>query len=94
LIADRASFHPSKAVRRFICCHHKQLRLHYLPAYSTERNPDEHVWEDIKDKRLGRQPIKNKLDLKKQLNSALKSLQQKTARVRSFFKLSETQYSA
>ncbi|WP_295400608.1 IS630 family transposase [uncultured Thiocystis sp.] len=94
LIADRASFHTSKAVRRFVCCHRKQIRLHYLPAYSPEHNPDEHVWEEIKDKRLGRQPIKNKLDLKKRLHSALRSLQQKIARVRSFFKLPETQYAA
>ncbi len=94
LIADRASFHTSKRVRKFIGCHRHQIRLHLLPAYSPERNPDEHVWEEIKDKGLGRKAIKNKLDLKKKLYSALKSLQQKTARVVSFFSLPETQYAS
>ncbi len=70
LIVDRASFHTSKAVRKFICCHRHQIRLHCLPAYSPKHNPDEHVWEEIKDKRLGRKAIKNKLDLKKELHSA------------------------
>lgn len=94
LIADRASFHTSKLVRKFIAGHRHQLRLHCLPAYSPERNPDEHVWEEIKDKGLGRKAIKNKLDLKKKLYAALRSLQQKTARVISFFSLPETEYAA
>ena len=92
LIVDRASFHRSKLVRTFVCRHHHQIRLHYLPAYSPERNPDEHAWEEIKDKRLARQPIKNKRDLKKRLQSMLKSLQHRTSRVISFFHLPETQY--
>jgi transposase len=94
LIADRASFHRSRMVREFVCRHRHQIRLHYLPAYTPERNPDEHVWEEIKDKQLRRQPIKNKRDLKKRLHSALKSLQHRTERVVSFFHLPETQYAA
>ncbi|WP_281054780.1 transposase [Thiorhodococcus drewsii] len=64
LIVDRAPFHRSRMVREFECKHRHQIRLHYLPTYSPERNPDEHVWEEIKDKQLRRQPIKNKRDLK------------------------------
>lgn len=94
LIVDRAPFHTSKAVRKFVCRHRKQLRLHYLPTYSPELNPDEHVWEEIKDKRLGRQSIKNKRDLKQRLYSALTSLQKTTARVTSFFHLPDTQYAS
>jgi transposase len=94
LIVDNASFHHSKLVRTFVCRHRHQIRLHYLPTYSSERNPDEHVWEEIKDKRLGRQPIKNKRDLKKRLRSALQSLQHHTGRVISFFHLPETRYAA
>lgn len=94
LIVDRASFHRSKEVRTFIWHHRRQIRLHYLPTYSPKLNPDEHVWEEIKDKRLGRQPIKNKADLKNRLYSALKSLQHHVERVKSFFHLPDTQYAA
>jgi transposase len=94
LIADRASLHRSRMVRVFVCRHRRQLRLHFLPSCSPERNPDKHVWEEIKDKRLGRQPIKNKHDLKQRLHSALQSLQQAKERVISFFHLPETQYAA
>jgi transposase len=94
LIVDRASFHCAKAVRRFVWPHRRQLLILYLPTYSPEVNPDEHVWEETKDKQLDRQPIKNKNDLKKRGHSALKSLQQRAERVISFFRLPETQYAA
>ena len=94
LIVDRASFHRSKRVRWFVWRHRRQIRIFYLPAYSPELNPDEHVWEEIKDKQLGRQPIKNKSDLKNRLHSALQSLQHRVERVISFFHLPETRYAA
>ena len=94
LIVDRATFHRSKMTRTFIWRHRHQIRLFYLPTYSPERNPDEHAWEEIKDKQLGRKPIKSKKELKERLHSALKSLQHRTDRVKSFFHLRETQYAA
>jgi transposase len=94
LIVDRATFHRSKMTRTFIWRHRHQIRLFYLPTYSPERNPDEYTWEEIKDKQLGRKPIKSKKDLKERLHSALKSLQHRTDRVKSFFHLPETQYAA
>jgi transposase len=92
LIVDRAPFHTSRKVRIFIWRNRRRIRLFYLPSYSPELNPDEHVWEEIKDKRLGRQVIKNKAELKKRVHSALRSLQRHTERVISFFHLPETQY--
>jgi hypothetical protein len=52
------------------------------------------VWEEIKDKQLGRQSIKGLADLKNRVQSALRSLQQHTERIISFFHLPETQYAA
>jgi transposase len=92
LLADNASFHKSKAVREFVRSNRKRIRVFFLPKHSPERNPDEQVWEEIKNKKIGRQFIRNKKDLKKRLSSALKSLQRRTKRVKSFFELPETQY--
>ena len=94
ILVDRASFHQSQAVRDFVRAHRSKLRVFFLPKRSPELNPDEQVWNDIKNHRLGKQPVKNKSDLKQRLQSALKSLQQQTDRVRSFFQLPETQYAA
>ena len=94
LVVDGASFHRSKQVRLFIAQHRHRIRLKLLPPYTPERNPDEHVWEELKDKTLGRQVIKNKRDLKQRVHSALRSLQKRTHRILSFFQLPETQYAA
>ena len=92
IIADRASFHKSKKVREFVRENRARIRVYFLPKYSPELNPDEHVWRNIKDERIGKQPIKDKPDLKKRLRSALVSLQRKSDKVISFFHFPETRY--
>ena len=94
VIADRARFHTSTEVRQFVRAHRRQIRLFFFPPYSPELNPDEQVWNEIKHRQLGRQPILNKADLKKRLRAALQALQHKTERIRSFFQLPNTQYAA
>ncbi|QQS54566.1 MAG: IS630 family transposase [Candidatus Competibacteraceae bacterium] len=94
VIADNASFHKAPEVREFVLGNRKKIRMFFLPTYVPELNPDEQVWNEIKHRQLGKQPIKNKLDLKKRLHSALKSLRQKAEKIRSFFQLPDTQYAA
>jgi transposase len=92
LLLDSASFHHSKSVRNFVRLNRKRIRVFFLPKYSPEYNPAEQVWEEIKDNQIGRQPVYTKGDLKKKLLSALKCLQQNTARIKSFFELPHTRY--
>jgi len=92
IIADRASFHKSKEVRNFVRENRKRIRIYFLPKYSPELNPDEHVWRNIKDEKIGKQPIKDKPDLKKRLRSALVSLQRTSDMIISFFHFPETKY--
>ena len=94
LLADRATFHGSSQVRQFVRAHRRQLRVFFLPRHAPEYNPSEHVWEELKDKRIARQPVKDKADLKRRIHSTLRSLQQRVERVISFFHLPETQYAA
>ena len=94
LIADPASFHRSAPVRQFVLAHRTPLRMFFFPTHSPELNPDEQVWNEIKHRQVGKQPIKSKPDLKKRLHSALKSLQQKVDKIRSFFQLPDTEYAA
>ena len=92
LLVDHATFHGSKQVRDFVRAHRSQLRVFFLPKRAPEFNPDEQVWNEIKNNRIGKQAVKNKEDLKERLVSALDSLQQNTKRVISFFSLPDTQY--
>jgi DDE superfamily endonuclease len=45
MIVDGASSHRSKELRI-----PKNIRLHRLPAYSPELNPQEHVWDELREK--------------------------------------------
>lgn len=94
LIADRASFHSSKKVRDFVRSHRNKIRIYFLPPYSPELNPDEQVWNNLKDKKLGRKAIKNKADLKRKIYSAMRQLQSNFGLIKSFFQLPETKYAA
>ena len=94
LVVDRASFHCSKEVREFVRAHRSQLRIFYLPKGSPDLNPDEQVWNEVKNNQIGKQPVKNKKDLQKRLYSVLRSLQRHTERIRSFFQLPGTKYAS
>jgi len=83
LIADGAPFHRSKKVRDFVRSHRKLIRVYFLPGYSPEMNPDEQVWNIVKSKKVGRKSVKNKSELKRKVDSALRSLQRKTEMVKS-----------
>ena len=94
VLADHATFHHSKQVRDYVRAHRSQLRVFFLPKRAPEYNPDEQVWNEVKNNRIGKQPVKNKEDLKARLTSALDSLKQNTRRIISFFHLPDTKYAA
>lgn len=94
LLVDHVSFHDSKAVRDFVRAHRQRLRIFFLPKRAPELNPDEQVWNEIKNRRVGKQPVKNQKDLGKRIFDALKSLPSCADRVKSFFELPDTQYAS
>lgn len=94
LIMDHASFHQSKPVRDFVRRHRRQLRIFFLPKRAPELNPDEQVWNEIKNNQIGKQPLKNKRDLRTRLYSKLRSLQRKAKRIQAFFRLPDARYAA
>ena len=94
VISDNVSFHKSADVRRFLAMNRKKIRLFFLPTHAPELNPDEQVWNDVKNNQLGKQPIKNKLDLHRRIHRALIFLQRQVNKIRAFFQLPDTRYAA
>lgn len=45
MIADQASWHRSEGLKHF-----NNLKLIFLPPYSPELNPVEHLWEYLREK--------------------------------------------
>jgi transposase len=79
-------------VRKFVREHREKIRIFFLPRHAPQMNPDEQVWNELKHRRLGREPIKNKQDLKRRLLSRVRILEKSTALIQSFFRLPDTKY--
>jgi transposase len=87
LIVDGHPVHKAKKVKEFVEGKSDgRLKIFFLPAYSPDLNPDEWVWNNVKNDRAGRMVIMGKDDLKAKAISALRRLQKLPDFVRGFFR--------
>lgn len=94
LIVDGHPTHKSVMVRRFIETVADRLRLYFLPPYSPELNPDELVWNDLKNHILGRMSITGPDQMRRTVLSRLRWMRKQPLHVASFFRAPETKYAA
>ena len=94
LIVDGHPAHRTKKVTRFIETVKDRFRLFFLPPYSPELNPDEGVWNDLKNNAIGRQSIHSREHLHGAVISHLRFIQKSPDRVCSYFNHETTKYAA
>jgi transposase len=92
LILDGHPTHKAKKLRTHIESYQGKLRVFYLPAYSPQLNPDEHVWNEVKSHGVGRMKISGPDQLKTQVVGCLRHLQKSPAKIRGFFQAPFTRY--
>ena len=92
LLVDGHSVHRSRAVKDFVASTKGRLRLFFLPPYSPQVNPDEQVWNVVKNHKAGRATPRTKDALKRILLSALHALQKLPATIQGFFRHPDTRY--
>ena len=63
-----------------------RLSIFFLPPYSPDLNPDEWVWNNVKNDRIGRSVIMSAGDLKAKAIGALRRLQKLPGIVRGFLR--------
>lgn len=93
-IVDGHPVHRATAVKRFLAKEKKRLKLFFLPPYSPELNPDELVWNDLKNNGIGRMTVSGPDDLKQKSISHMRALQRDTQKIQSFFQAPTTKYAA
>jgi transposase len=87
LIVDGHPVHKAKKVAEFVKDHAEgRMRIFFLPPYSPDLNPDEWVWNNVKNDRIGRSVIMSADDLKSMAIGALRRLQKLPGVVRGFFR--------
>ena len=87
LIVDGHPVHKAKKVSEFV----KEkadgrLSIFFLPPYSPDLDPDEWVWNNVKNDRIGRSVIMSADDLKAKAIGALRRLQKLPGIVRGFLR--------
>jgi transposase len=94
LIVDGHPVHRATSVRKFVQQAGGRLRLFHLPSYSPDLNPDELVWNHLKNHKVGRISIKGPSHLKNTVIGYLRSLQKLPHIVRNFFLAPNVRYAA
>jgi transposase len=96
LVVDGSSVHKSKKVKAFLEKDQvkERLELFILPGYSPELNPDEWVWNNVKNTRIKRVVSHSQDDLKSKAIGALRRLQKMPELIRSFFRDPDLAYIA
>lgn len=61
----------------------ENLKLHFLPPYSPELNPQEHIWHELREKWFDNRVFGSLDALEDQLVMALQALESDPSRVRS-----------
>lgn len=91
-IVDGHPSHKAKKVLKFVEQNEEKLKLFFLPAYSPQLNPDELVWNRLKNHYTGKRAISTITELKKVVHSAMRSIQKSPDLIRSFFGETQVQY--
>jgi transposase len=94
LIVDGHPAHKSRKVANYVETIKERFRLFFLPPYSPELNPDERVWNDLKNNAVGRQAISSPEQLHGAVVSHLRCIQKSPDRVRGYFNNETTKYAA
>jgi len=78
MVVDGASSHKGKNLRV-----PENIRLHRLPGYSPELNPQEHVWDELREKEFPNRVFDSLDGVRAQLASGLPRLAANTQALRS-----------
>ncbi len=85
VIEDNASPHIAGAVKSFVASQPKKIAIYYLPSYSPELNPDEHVWGYLKARKLKDHQAQTTKELRPLVKRKMHSIQKQKSIIKSFF---------
>lgn len=94
LILDNLRVHHSKVVKEWLLGKETKLELHYLPAYSPEKNPDEYLNCDLKQGLSAKPAPKTKEKLHENIENHMNMLTVNPERVQKYFKHKDIKYAA
>ena len=92
LIVDGLPSHKAKLVSRYLETLHGKLELFFLPGYAPDLNPDEFVWNHLRQKGVSKNPLKQNESLQKRVEHDLSQIKSDKSLIRSFFYAPSVEY--
>lgn len=92
LVADRHPAHIAKRVAQLVRAQRGRLELHFLPGYAPDLNPDEFVWNHLRQHGVTKTPLRANESLRDRVERDLAAIQGRPALVRSFFQAPSVSY--
>jgi transposase len=94
LIIDRHPVHRSAPVQKWLKEKEDRIQVFWIPPYSPELNPDEHLNQDVKSNAVGRRRPHTQDDLLKNVRSYLYGRQRKPHLIKKYFHGKNVRYAA
>ena len=85
LVLDGHPAHRAKIVAAYVQSLKGRLELHFLPGYAPDLNPDEFVWNHLRQNGATKTPLKQNEKLKDRVEKDLAQIKCSPRLVRSFF---------
>jgi len=94
LILDNLRVHHAILVKGWLEGRTDKIELFFLPSYSPDLNPDEHVNADMKQGVGSKAPTRNKEHLQKKIESHMEMLEDNPKRIQRYFEDPAIKYAA
>ena len=92
LVVDRHPAHIAKLVAEYVQSLRGRLELHFLPGYAPDLNPDEFVWNHLRQKGVSKTPLRQNESLRARVEADLAAIHADPPLVRSFFRAPSVAY--
>lgn len=92
LVVDGHPAHRAKMVAGYVQSLRGRLELHFLPGYAPELNPDEFVWNYMREQGTSKKPLKRNESLRARVEDDLQCVKKDRRLVRSFFHAKSVAY--
>ena len=92
LVVDGLPVHKAKLVQEYVQSTKGKLELHFLPGYSPDLNPDEFVWNHLKQNGTSKKPLRKDESLRERVEEDLAAIKKDRKLVKSFFQAESVSY--
>jgi transposase len=92
VVVDGHPAHRAKIVAQHVQSLKGRLELHFLPGYAPELNPDELVWNHLRQHGTSKKPLKKNESLRRRVEADLCAVKKDRPLIRSFFHAESVAY--